>query len=76
MNKDITILKKPDPLKEEKLYFICTSCNAEYAVVKNKCKYNYYGNQYDKGYEYNCPFCNKSNVGLTYSLYLKFKEDT
>lgn len=76
MSKDITILKKPDPPKEEKLYFICTSCNAEYAVVKDKCKYNYYGNQYDNGYEYHCPFCNKSNVGLTYSLYLKFKEGT
>ena len=76
MSKDITILKKPDPPKEEKLYFICTSCNAEYAVVNDRCKYNYYGNQYDNGYEYNCPFCNKSNVGLTYNLYLKFKEDT
>lgn len=56
------IIKPPSKnIEEEKLYFICRKCEAEYYLLEKYCDYYEGVNQFERGYISKCPYCDIEN---------------
>ena len=69
------IIKPPSKKKgEEKLYFICRTCGAEYCLSERFCDYYDGVNQFDSEFVCKCPCCNTENRGYIREVYLKIRK--